>query len=163
LTMALEKGWLTIALALMVPGIAWVAQQRPLPALRVLAAVLGVLVLLRLGWEPRIVGNDIGVTPIFNRLLYGSCVLAAACWLGGYWLGRRADDVPRRWIASGAILLTVLAAFLEIRHFVTGGDIYADKSSLTEVALQVCVGLAMTIGLERLRLRTHSIVHDIGA
>jgi uncharacterized membrane protein len=29
--------------------------------------------------------------------------------------------------------------------------------------LQVCVGFAMTIGLERLRLRSHSVVHDIGA
>ena len=39
LTFALERGWLTVALALMVPGIAWVSDQRPLPALRVLAAV----------------------------------------------------------------------------------------------------------------------------
>src|SRR5262245_15853829 len=29
LTMALEKGWLTIALALMVPGVAWISLQRP--------------------------------------------------------------------------------------------------------------------------------------
>ena len=29
--------------------------------------------------------------------------------------------------------------------------------------MQVSVGLAMTIGLERLRARTNSIVHDIGA
>ena len=29
--------------------------------------------------------------------------------------------------------------------------------------MQVTVGLAMTIGLERLRARTRSIVHDIGA
>src|ERR1700704_4455543 len=34
MTFALEKGWLTVALALMVPGIAWVAAQRPLPMLR---------------------------------------------------------------------------------------------------------------------------------
>jgi len=33
LTMALEKGWLTVVLALMVPGIAWVSDKRPLPAL----------------------------------------------------------------------------------------------------------------------------------
>ena len=29
LSLALEKGWLTVALALMVPGIAWVAEKRP--------------------------------------------------------------------------------------------------------------------------------------
>jgi uncharacterized membrane protein len=163
LTMALEKGWLTIGLALMVPGIAWVAEKRPLPALRVLVAVVGALVLARIGWEPRIVGNDIGTTPIFNWLLYGYGLPAAAFWLGGYLLRRRADDVPARMIDSGAIVLTVLAAFLEIRHFISGGDIYARTSSLAEVALQVCVGLAMTIGLERLRLVTNSVVHDIGA
>jgi uncharacterized membrane protein len=163
LTMALEKGWLTIGLALMVPGIAWVADKRPLPALRVLVAAVGVLVVARIGWEPRIVGNDIGTTPIFNWLLYGYGVPAAAFWLGGYLLRRRADDAPSRMIDAGAIVLTVLAAFLEIRHFITGGDIYASTSSLAELALQVCVGLAMTIGLERLRLATNSVVHNVGA
>jgi uncharacterized membrane protein len=163
LTMALEKGWLTIGLALMVPGIAWVAEKRPLPALRVLVAVVGALVLARIGWEPRIVGKDIGTTPIFNWLLYGYGLPAAAFWLGGHLLRRRADDVPARMIDSGAIVLTVLAAFLEIRHFISGGDIYASTSSLAELALQVSVGLGMTIGLERLRLVTNSVVHDVGA
>ena len=163
LTLALERGWLTVALALMVPGIAWVADKRPLPALRVLAAVIGVLVLARIGWEPRIVGDDVGTRPIFNWLLYGYGIPAAAFWLGGYLLRRRGDDVPARMVDAGAILLTVLLAFLEIRHFINGGDVYRDASSLAEIALQVCVGLAMTIGLERLRLRSRSVVHDVGA
>jgi uncharacterized membrane protein len=163
LTLALERGWLTVALALMVPGIAWVSDKRPLPALRVLAAVIGVLVLARIGWEPRIVGNDVGTKPIFNWLLYGYGIPAAAFWLGGHFLRRRGDDVPARMVDSGAILLTVLLAFLEIRHFINRGDVYRQASSLAEIALQVCVGLAMTIGLERLRLRSHSVVHDIGA
>jgi uncharacterized membrane protein len=163
LTLALERGWLTVALALMVPGIAWVADKRPLPALRVLVAVVGVLVLARIGWEPRIVGDDVGTRPIFNWLLYGYGIPAAAFWLGGYLLRRRGDDMPTRMLESGAILLTVLLAFLEIRHFINGGDVYRDASSLAEIALQVCVGLAMTIGLERLRLRSHSVVHDVAA
>lgn len=163
LTLALERGWLTVALALMVPGIAWVSDKRPLPALRVLAAVIGVLVLARIGWEPRIVGNDVGTKPIFNWLLYGYGIPAAAFWLGGHFLRHRGDDVPARMVDSGAILLTVLLAFLEIRHFINGGNVYRQASSLAEIALQVCVGLAMTIGLERLRLRSHSVVHDIGA
>jgi uncharacterized membrane protein len=163
LTLALERGWLTVALALMVPGIAWVADQRPLPALRVLAAVIGALVLARIGWEPRIVGDDVGTRPVFNWLFYGYGIPAAAFWLGGYLLRRRGDDVPARMVDAGAILLTVLLAFLEIRHFINGGDVYRDASSLAEIGLQVCVGLAMTIGLERLRLRSHSVVHDVAA
>src|SRR5262245_47595289 len=40
LTFALDKGWLTVGLALMVPGIAWISERRPLPALRYLAAAM---------------------------------------------------------------------------------------------------------------------------
>ena len=66
-------------------------------------------------------------------------------------------------VDAGAILFTVLLAILEIRHYVTGGDIYRPSNGITEVALYVNVGLAMTIGLERVRGRTGSIVHDVGA
>src|SRR5262249_16934673 len=60
-------------------------------------------------------------------------------------------------------VLTVLAAFLQIRHLVNHGDILSDSSSLAELALQVSLGLAMTIGLERLRRVTRSPVHDVAA
>ena len=156
LTMALEKGWLTVALALMVAGIAWVADKRPLPALRMLAAAVAVLVMARMAWEPRIVGPDVGTTPIFNWLLYGYGISAAAFAVGGHLLRRRADDGPARTIDSGAIVLTVLLAFSEIRHFIYRGDIYRNSTGLAELALQVSVGLAMTIGLEWLRLHTRS-------
>jgi uncharacterized membrane protein len=66
-------------------------------------------------------------------------------------------------VESAAILFTVLLAFMEIRHAVNGGNVYSDTSGLTETALQVCVALAMAIGLERLRIRTGSIVHNVGA
>jgi uncharacterized membrane protein len=163
LTLAMEKGWLTVALALMVPGIAWVERQRPLPALRWTAAVIIALVVVRIGWEPRIVGSDVGTTPIFNWLLWGYGVPAVSFWVAGYLLRKRADDVPARMADSAAILFTVLTAFLQVRHYINGGDIYRVSSGLTEIALQICVGLALVIGLERVRERSHSIVHNIGA
>ncbi len=163
LTMALERGWLTVALALMVPGIAWVQEKRPLPALRWLTAIIGALVVARLAWDPRVMGVNVGTTPVFNWLLYGYGIPAAAFWIGGTLLRRRADDQPARMIEAGALLLTVLTVFLEIRHYINNGDIYYRSSGLTEVALQVCAGLAMTIGLEHLRRRTGSVVHNAGA
>ena len=163
LTVALEKGWLTVALALIVPGIAWIEAKRPLAGLRYLAAGMVAVVLLRIGYEPRIIGRDVGTTPIFNWLLYGYGVPAASFWYAGYKLRQRADDAPARAADAAAILFTVLLAFLEIRHYMTGGDFYAQVSTLAEIGLQVSVGLAMTIGLERLRLRTNSIVHNVGA
>ncbi|MBI1204685.1 MAG: DUF2339 domain-containing protein [Rhodopseudomonas sp.] len=163
LTFALDKGWLTVALALMAPGIGWVYRQRPLPALRYLTAGVIVLVLLRTGYEPRIVGDDLGATPIFNWLLYGYGLPAASFWTAGYLLRQRADDVPARMADSAAILFTVLLFVLEIRHYMTHGDLFRQSTALAEVAMQVSVGLAMTIGLERLRSRSMNIVHDIGA
>jgi len=163
LTLALEKGWLTVALALMVPGIAWVQEKRPLPALRWLVAIIGALVVLRIGWMQHVVGRDVGATPVFNWILYGYGIPAAAFWLAGWLLRRRADDRPASMIEAGALLLTVLTVFLEIRHYIYRGDIYYASAGLTEVALQVCAGLAMTIGLEHIGRRTGSIVHNIGA
>ncbi|WP_425992036.1 DUF2339 domain-containing protein [Afipia sp. DC4300-2b1] len=162
-TFALEKGWLTIALALMSLGTAWISMKRPIPFLRALAAILAGIVVLRIGHEPRIVGDDLGTTPIFNWLLLGYGIPAASFWLGSYFLRRRGDDGPLRGVEAAAILFTVLLAFTEIRHYINNGDIYRTSSSLIEVGLQVCVALAMAIGLERLRIRTGSVIHNAGA
>ena len=163
LTFALEKGWLTIALALMSMGTAWISMQRPIPFLRSLAAILAGIVVLRIGYEPRIAGGAVGTTPIFNWLLWGYGIPAASFWIGSNFLRRRVDDAPLRVVESAAILFTVLLVFMEIRHAVYGGDVYHVTPTLAEFALEVCSALAMAIGLERLRLRTNSIVHDIGA
>ena len=163
LSLALEKGWLTIALALMVPCIAWIAEKRPWPALRWLAAAVTVAVLGRIYWDPRIVGGELGATPTFNWLLYGYGVPAAAFWLGGRMLRRQADDVPSRVVDAAAILFTVLLVVFQVRHYVTGGDPYGTGSPLMTAGLQISLLLAVLIGLERLRLKTGSVVHDIGA
>ncbi|MGH6866518.1 MAG: DUF2339 domain-containing protein [Methyloceanibacter sp.] len=163
LSLALEKGWLTVALALMVPGIAWVAEKRPWPALRWLAAAGTAGVLGRVGWDPRIVGEAIGSTPIFNWLLYGYGVPALAFWIAGSMLRRRRDDVPARIVDAAATLFTVLLIVFEVRHYVSGGDPYASGSALAETGLNVSLLLAVVIGLERIRIKSGSVVHDFGA
>ncbi|OLE32714.1 MAG: hypothetical protein AUG47_05890 [Alphaproteobacteria bacterium 13_1_20CM_3_64_12] len=163
LTFALEKGWLTIALALMSLAAAWISMQRPIPFLRSLSAILAGIVVLRIGYEPRIAGAAVGQVPIFNWLLWGYGIPALSFWIASQFMRRRRDDAPLRAVEGAAILFTVLLAFMEIRHAVSGGNIYAANSSLTEFALQVCVALAMAIGLERLRIRTGSIVHNVAA
>ncbi len=162
-TLALDKGWLTIALALMSLGTAWISLQRPVPFLRWLAAILAVIVTARIGYEPRIAGDDVGTIPIFNWLLYGYGIPALSFWAGSYYLRKRGDDAPLRMVEAAAILFTVLLAFMEIRHLANGGDVYSNTSGLVEAALQVCTMLALAIGLERLHMRTGSIVHNIGA
>ena len=163
LTFALDKGWLTIALALTSAAAAWVSTQRPIPFLRVLSSILAGIVVLRIGYEPRIVGSAVGTTPIFNWLLWGYGVPALSFWMASMFLRRRGDDASLRSVEAAAILFTVLLVFLEIRHAVNGGDIYRASSGLTETALQVCAALAMAIGLERLLVRSGSIIHNVSA
>ncbi len=101
LAFALERGWLTVALALMVPGIAYIADKRPLPMLRQFCIVLTLLVLARILWDPRIVGDDVGKTPILNWLLWGYGVPALSFWIGGMILRRRGDDLASRSVEFG--------------------------------------------------------------
>lgn len=162
LTFALEKGWLTIALALTSLGAAWISMQRSIPFLRWLAAIFAGIVTARIGYDPRIAGDAVGTTPIFNWLLWGYGLPAASFWAASVFLRRSSDDAPLRVVEAAAILFTALLAFMEIRHLATGGDMISPPS-LLEFALQVCVALAMAIGLERLRLRSRSIVHNVGA
>ncbi len=162
LTFALEKGWLTIALALMSLGTAWISLQRPIPVLRRLAAIFAGIVTARIAYDPRIVSDAVGTTPIFNWLLWGYGLPALSFWAASIFLRRRGDDAPLRMVEAAAILFTALLAFMEIRHFATGGQMTA-APSLLEFALQACITLAMAIGLERLRLRSRSIVHNVGA
>lgn len=163
LTFALEKGWLSVGFALMAPGVAWIANRRNLPMLRWLVLALVILVVGRIAYEQQLVGSDLGATPIFNWLLYSYGGPAASFWVAGWLLRRHADDLPTRSTESAAILFTVLLFFFEVRHWMRHGDVYAVDTGLAEAALQVAIGLALTIGLERVRRVTRSIVHDIGA
>ena len=147
----------------MVPGIAWIAGRQPLPMLRWVAAAVVVLVIFadRLGATDRRLQRrpdaDLQLAVIWLRRSRGR-VLA-----GGHLLRRRGDDVPARLVDAAAILFTVLLGFLELRHVVNDGDVYRPGSGLTELALQVAVGLAIAIGLERIRARTGSVIHNFGA
>src|SRR5665647_734546 len=124
LTFALEKGWLTIALSLMSMGTAWISMRRPVPFLRSLAAILAGIVVLRVGYEPRIVGDAVGTALVFNWLLWGYGIPALLFWVASVFLRRRGDDAPLRAVEAAAVLFTVLLAFMEIRHAVNGGDVY---------------------------------------
>ena len=108
LTFALDKGWLTIALALTSLGTAWIVQQRPIPFLRTLAAILAGIVVARIGYDPRIVGDAVGTTPIFNWLLWGYGVPALSFWGASYLLRKQGEDAPLGAVEAAAILFTVL-------------------------------------------------------
>ena len=150
LTIVLEKGWLTIALALICPALAWISTARPLPNLRYLAAGLAVVVAARLLWDPVVVGPDLGTTPIFNWLLYGYGVPAVAFAVAAHVFRRRADDIATQLLEAAALLFAVTLAGLQIRHLMNDGNVFADSFGLAEVSLHSIMWLGLAMGLQRL-------------
>ncbi len=149
-TILLEKGWLTIALAFICPGLGWVALKRPIPGLRYLAAGMAALVIARLVYDPVIAGANPGTTPIFNWLLYGYGIPAVA-FVGAAWLFRRQqDDRCIQILEAAGILCTVILVGLQIRHILNDGNIYSTSLDLAEVSIQTIAMLGLAIGLQRI-------------
>jgi uncharacterized membrane protein len=107
--------------------------------------------------------GDVGARPIFNWLLYGYGVPAISFWLAGYMLRRHRDDLPARIVDAAAILFTVLLVVVEVHHFVEHTNPNVVGSDIAEIGMDVSLLLAVLIGLERIREKSGSIVHLVGA
>ena len=150
LAMVLQKGWLTVALAAMAPGLALIERERPIAVLRWLVAAMAGLVALRLLSEPSIAGGDPGSTPIFNWLLYAYGLPSLAFWQAARALLQRRDDLPVK-IAEGTSIAFLAALIgMEIRHLMTSDAVGAGIASLGEYGLHTISWLGLAIGL-RLR------------
>lgn len=163
LTFALDRGSLTVALALSALGAAWVADRTAVPALRYAVAALAVLVAARLAWDPSVVGAKVGATPILNWLLWGYGVPALAFWGAARLLSRTARDRVVLLCETLAIVLAALWVFLEIRHALHDGDPFASGSGVLEAGLLVTEGLAFTLMLARMERRRPGLLYRIGS
>lgn len=155
LAMLLERGALTIALALMSPATAFVYTRRPLAALRPLALVPALIWAARVAWDPAIVGDDLGTTPIFNWLTFGYGVPAVGFVLTAYLLAGGKRDLWLE-IAEGVSVATVTAAIALVGlHALDPQQVFTGIDTLAEAALLVFIGGGVALGLLRLR-RTQS-------
>ena len=148
---ALDGGTLTVALALAALGAAYIAMRLDIPALRWCVAALGLAVAVRLAVEPRIVGAALGTNPVFNWLLFGYGIPAAAFgWASRLMRAGGTEDTPVRIAQSLAVLLSGFLVFFEIRHALNAGDIYAYRHGMVEQGLQTFSALGFATVLTRL-------------
>ncbi len=156
-----DKGVLTVALSVSALAAAYVATRLDLVALRYAVAVMGFVVLGRLVWEPRIVGEALGATPVVNWLLFGYGAPALAFGLAARNMRLAGgEDLPVRVAQSLTILFSGLLVFFEVRHALNGGDPYEPSSSLLEQGLLATSALLFAIVLTRLDLRRASPVFN---
>lgn len=160
----LDRGLLTMALALCALGAAFVSARLSVPALRYAVVGLGFIIAARLAYNPRIVGPDISKTPIFNWLLLGYGTPALAFGLAARIMRRAAgEDLPVRVAQGLAIVFSALLAFFEIRHLMHGGDPFAKTFGLTEMGLFATTALSFSIVLTRLDQMRAAPVFDAAA
>jgi uncharacterized membrane protein len=165
LTAALDRGYLTVALALAALGAAYVATMRDIPALRYAVTALGAIVLARVMIDPRIMGETVGATPILNWLLFGYGVPAAAFWLSARLLRQRAGegDASVRLSEGLAVVFAALLVTWQIRHFLYNGNPLHPGSGHVELGLQTTAAFGLSYVLSRLDLARANPVFMIGS
>jgi uncharacterized membrane protein len=163
LVVSLDRGYLTVAIAIAALGTAYLASLKDIPLLRWAVVALGAVVLGRVAWDPAIMGESVGTWPIFNWLLLGYGVPAAAFALAASVLRTRSDDFAARFMEALAVLFVGLLAFFQIRHFVHGGYPLAATSGHVEQGLMAFVALGLSLVMTRLHMRRASVVLDIAS
>jgi uncharacterized membrane protein len=141
----LDKGMLTVAVALAALGAAYVAHKLDVPGLRYVVGAVGVVVATRILLNPTIAGPDVGSTPIFNWLLWGYGVPTLAFAVAAVLLGRTKIDWVTRLCESLAILFGALLFVFQIRHALHDGNPFARASGHVEMGLLATVGLGFSV------------------
>lgn len=146
MAMALEQAWLTVALSLQLPALAWIAERLRLGSIRWLAMLVAGVVLVRLVLNYKVLNYPVGELPGLNWLLYGYGIPAAAFYYSARRFRRAADDNLVAMLEAGALAFFVLLVTFEIRTLIAGSLDSADYS-LLEQSLQSIAWLGMSYGL----------------
>jgi uncharacterized membrane protein len=161
--MVLDRGYLTVAFAVTALTTAIFAVVDRIWLLRYVVVAVGLIVLARLAWDPRIMGADVGTWPIFNWLLLGYGAPAAAFLAAGHILKREGEDLAVRLCDALGLLFAALLVFFQIRHALNGGDPFARGSGHVEQGLFALTSLGFAAALVRLDLARGNPVFRIAS
>jgi uncharacterized membrane protein len=154
----LENAWLTVALALHLPALAWVEGRLRLPVLRHVALGIAAAVLVRLTLNPEVLRYALSDTLIFNWLLYGYGVPAAAFILATRQFGSRADDLLVNVLEAGSVAFSVLLVTLELWHALSDRPLRFALDNFALNAVETIAWLAMAGWLLHLGERRDRVV-----
>jgi len=135
--MLLADQWLTIAVSLFLPALAWIEARTDLRPLRRVALAVAAVVLVRLLLNWHVLDYGFGTTPVLNGLLpaYGipAVAFAYAAWL----FQRRGDDVTVGVLEAGAVAFLTVLVGMEVRQISSDGTITRAELAFAEAALHV--------------------------
>ncbi|MCD2181091.1 DUF2339 domain-containing protein [Rhizobium sp. GN54] len=137
---------------------------RPWAVLPWMMAGAALVVAVRIGWEPTIVGAaNLSKTPVFNQLLPGygipALLLAGAAWLLRRWPGERVRNL----LQALACLFVLLAVAILVRHAMNGGVLDSAAPTLGEQAIYTLLAAGASAVLMTFDLKQPSPVFRYGS
>jgi uncharacterized membrane protein len=157
--MELERAWITVAWALEVPALAWIATRLRLPALDKLALGLAGVVVVRLLLNPAVLDYPIGEGLPFNWLLYGYGIPIVSFAVGALLFRRLGRERSASILEGGAIVFGFAFLTLQIRQYFHAGDIGATRFELAEFGAFTVVWLLYGLALMLLHRSTERRLH----
>lgn len=152
--MLLADHWLTLAVALFLPPLAFIAARAGLPALRHVAVAVASVVLVRLLLNWSVLDYAFGSWPVLNGLLLAYGVPALSFALAAAMFRRERDDLAVAVLEAGAIAFVTALILLQIRHAMGGGVLDGDAEwSFVEAAWQVSALAVLGTALRLLNRR----------
>jgi uncharacterized membrane protein len=151
--MLLHDYWLTLAVSLFLPPLAWIEARAELPGLRPVAMAVAAVVIVRLGLNWYVLDYAFGTLPLVNGLLAGYAVPAASFAFASVVFRRRGDDRLVATLEAGAVAFFAVFVALEIRHWSGSGDL-ARPAGFAEAALHLLTLAVQATGYLFLAQRT---------
>ena len=133
----LSVQWLTVALALLVPALAVIEARVGLPALRLVAAAVAGVALVRLLGNHWVLDYALGEPAVLNGRALAYLVAAVAFAQGARVFRRRTDDWVVRLLEAGAVAFGTALVGLEVRQWATQGVPRRGGLTFIESAVQV--------------------------
>ena len=157
--MLLRDHWLTLAVSLFLPALAWIAAQVDLPALRRVALAIAALVLVRLLLNWYVLDYGFGRWPVVNGLIVAYALPAVAFALAAAMFRRQADDLTVGVLEAGSVALATVFVSLEVRQgFDPDGALDAPSLGFPEAALHVASLSVLAIATMRIAERLGRLV-----
>lgn len=157
--MLLHDHWLTLAIALFLPALAWIEARADLPPLRHVALAVAAVILARLVLNWYVLDYAFGATPVANGLIAAYAAPAAAFAFAALLFRRRADDLLVATLEAGAATFAAFFIALEIRHGFHDGAL-VDPFDFNEIALHLLtISVQATMYLYLARRTGRPILH----
>jgi uncharacterized membrane protein len=160
--MSVREAWLTVALSIQLPALAWINTRIRTASLQAIAGVVAAIVLIRLVLNVNILGYAPSASPVTSWVVYGYGIPAISfLWSARLFRALKAERIIAL-LEAGGLAFCVLLVSLEIRLFVAG-SLTATHYGLLEQSLQSIAWLAVGSALAAYHQRKAHRVSFYGA